>query len=76
MTQGEWKKTFSDNLTSILQEREMSQYQLAREACISVSRINDYVKCNATPSIFAIINIAYALDIDVSELVDFGDCIF
>ena len=75
MTQTEWRNIFGDNLASILEEIGMSQSQLAREAGLSVSRINDYINKNATPTIFAVINIAYALDLSVSELVDFDECI-
>lgn len=73
MTQIEWKHIFGDNLAAILEEKGISQARLARDAGMSVSRINDYINKNATPSIFAIINIAYALDIDVGELVDFDE---
>ena len=73
MTQTEWRNIFADNLACILEDAGMSQAQLAREAGLSVSRINDYINKNATPTIFAVINIAYALDMDVSELVDFDD---
>jgi transcriptional regulator with XRE-family HTH domain len=75
MTRSEWKNIFANNLVDILQEHDMTQSELAKRAGISVSRINDYVKENATPSIFAIINIAYALDMDITELVDFEDTI-
>ena len=75
MTQSEWKEIFGGNLVDILKDRNMSQGQLAREAGLSVSRISDYINGNATPSIFAIINMAYALDIDVGEFVDFGETI-
>lgn len=71
MTQHEWREIFSNNLIDILQERGMSQAQLARDSGLSVSRISDYINMNATPSVFAIINLAYALDMEVSELVDF-----
>lgn len=73
MTQTEWRKIFSDNLIDILHEKGMSQAQLARDAGLSVSRINDYIRMNATPTVFAVVNIADALDMDVSELVDFGE---
>ena len=73
MTQIEWKNIFGDNLAAILEEKGISQARLARDTGMSVSRINDYINKNATPSIFAIINIAYALDIDVGELVDFDE---
>lgn len=76
MTQNEWKKLFGDNLAEILKERGMTQSDLARDTGMSVSRISDYVSKRAAPTIFAAINIAYALDMDVSELVDFDDRVY
>jgi transcriptional regulator with XRE-family HTH domain len=73
MTQTEWRRIFSNNLVDILREKGMSQAQLARDSGLSVSRISDYINMNATPTVFAIINMAYALDLDVNELVDFDD---
>ena len=76
MTQKEWKEIFSGNLADILKERGLSQSKLARDSGLSVSRINDYISGNVTPSIFAVINLAYALDMSVSELVDFDEPIY
>lgn len=73
MTQVEWRNIFGNNLADILQEKGISQAQFAKDAGMSVSRINDYINKNATPTIFAIINMAYALDMDVNELVDFDE---
>lgn len=75
MTQTEWRKIFGDNLASLLQENKMTQAQLAKDSGLSKSRINDYIKGYATPSIFAIINMANALCIDITEFVDFEDVI-
>lgn len=75
MTQTEWKEIFGNNLVDILKDNDMSQARLARETGLSISRISDYINGNAAPSIFAIINMAYALDIDISEFVDFGETI-
>ena len=71
MTQTEWKETFGDNLKSILEERGMSQRDLANETGLSTSRINEYIKGYTAPNIFAIINMAYVLDIDIDEFVAF-----
>lgn len=71
MTQLEWRKIFANNLLCILREKGMSQAQLARDSGLSVSRISEYINMIATPTIFAIINIAYALDMEIDELVDF-----
>ena len=73
MTQLEWRNIFANNLLEILDEQGLSQAQLARDAGLSVSRINDYINQKATPSIFAVINMAYALDMEVSELIDFDE---
>lgn len=73
MTQIEWKEIFGSNLSEILEEKGMSQSQLAKDAGLSKSRINDYINGHATPTIFAIINIAYALDMDINDLVDFDE---
>lgn len=73
MRQTEWRKVFANNLLCILREKGMSQSQLARDSGLSVSRISEYINMNATPTIFAIINMAYALDMEVGELVDFDE---
>lgn len=73
MTQREWQNVFANNLDSILEEKGMNQSQLARDAGLSVSRISDYINERAVPSVFAIINMAYALDMSIDELVDFDE---
>jgi transcriptional regulator with XRE-family HTH domain len=73
MRQTEWKRIFGDNLVGILEEKGMSQRQLARDSGVSVSMINDYINGQRIPSVIAAINMAYALDMEVSELVDFDE---
>jgi transcriptional regulator with XRE-family HTH domain len=73
MTQSEWRNIFSDNLIDILEERGMTQSQLAFDSGLSVSRISDYVNKRAIPTVFAVINMAYALDMEVGELIDFDE---
>lgn len=75
MTQEEWKETFGDNLASILQEQGMTQNELAKATGLSSSRISDYIHGYSAPSIFAIINMAYVLELDIGEFVDFGESI-
>ena len=53
----------------------MSQNELAKEAGLSTSRINDYIHGYSAPTIFAIINMAYVLDLPISEFVDFEEFI-
>lgn len=73
MTQSEWKHVFGNNLSDILEEKGMSQAQLARDSGVSMGMISDYINKRSVPGIFAVINMAYALDMEVSELIDFGD---
>lgn len=73
MTQTEWKEIFSDNLVSLLEERKMTQAQLARDSGVSTAMISDYVNKRSIPGLMAIVNIAYALDLSIDELVDFGE---
>jgi transcriptional regulator with XRE-family HTH domain len=73
MTQTQWRNVFGDNLADILRDKGMSQAQLARDSGLSVSRISDYINKFSTPTIFALINIAYALDMELSELADFDE---
>lgn len=73
MTREEWKNIFGDNLNSILQERGMSQRQLSIDSGVSQAMISDYINKRQIPGLQAAINMAYALDIDVSDLIDFDE---
>lgn len=73
MTEVEWLDTFAGNLVSLMQERGYSQGDLAEESGLDESSISRYINGRRLPNIRAIINIAYALDCDVNELIDFGD---
>ena len=75
MTQDEWKFSFGENLYSTLKDRNISQKELAKMCDISQGMISDYINGFRAPNIFAIINIAYVLDVDIDELVDVGDYI-
>lgn len=76
MTQVEWRDRFRNRLNSILYERGISQNRLARDSGLSTSRINEYVSGKAIPTVFAVVNLAYALDTSPGELVDFGERVF
>lgn len=75
MTMKEWVDTFADTLAELLDDRMMTQQELAEESGVSIGSINAYLHKQATPGIKAILNIACALDVDVNELIDFGDTI-
>ena len=73
MTQAEWLDRFKNKLVTVMSDRGFSQNRLARESGLSTSRINDYVKGKSVPTTYAVINIAYALDMTPGELSDFNE---
>lgn len=75
MTLKDWTENFGDVLSELMEEREMTQQELAKESGISIGSINAYVNKQSPPGIKAILNLAYALDVDIIELIDFGDTI-
>ena len=73
MTQLDWKDVFGDNLASILQEKGFTQLRLSRDSGVSTAMISDYINKRSVPGLFAAINIAYALDMSLDELVNFDE---
>ena len=73
MTQTDWKDVFGDNLSSILREKGFTQLRLSRDSGVSTAMISDYINKRSVPGLFAAINIAYALDMSLDELVDFDE---
>ena len=73
MTEVEWIDIFANNLRDILKDRKMSQKELANEIWISEATISRYINKQRIPSIKHILEISYALNIDVNELIDFGE---
>lgn len=72
MTEQEWLDIFADNLKGLMLYSNMTQRELADAAGLSDTAISYYVNGQKMPGIRAIINLAHALDVDVSELIDFG----
>lgn len=75
MSELEWLDIFGDNLAQMLDEANMSQRELADEINTHETTISRYVNKERIPSVKNILNIAYVLDCDINELVDFGDMI-
>ena len=73
MRQEEWKKVFAANLIDILKEKGMTQRELAMDSGLSTATISEYFNGIRMPGLAAAINMAYALDMDVGELVDFDE---
>lgn len=73
MTETQWLDVFGDNLKSLLQDRGMTQSDLANAIGTDARTINRYISKQRIPTIKNLINIAYALDCTLDELTDFGD---
>ena len=72
MSELEWMDIFGDNLRDALKDANMSQRELAEVTGLHESTISRYIHKTLFPSLQAIINISYALDMGIDELVDFG----
>lgn len=75
MTLKEWTEIFGENLLDLMNEKHMTQQELAKVSGLSIGSINAYIHGQSTPGIKAAINLSYALDVDMMELLDFGDYI-
>lgn len=75
MSEMQWLNIFAGNLVDIMEERGYNQEQLAESSGVSQASISRYIRKKQMPNVKAIINIAYAMDCDVEELIDFGDTI-
>lgn len=75
MHENEWLDIFGDNLASMLYDARYTQRDLAEMSGLSESSISNYIHKRKMPSVKAIINIAYALDCNINDLIDFGDAI-
>lgn len=73
MTEVEWLKTFSNNLYFVMKERGLTQEDLAEMTNCNQSTVSRWLNGTQAPTIFAVLNLSYALDIDCNELIDFGD---
>lgn len=75
MSEMQWMNIFAGNLVDIMEERGYNQEQLAEATGISQASISRYIRKKQMPNVKAIVNIAYAMDCEVEELIDFGDTI-
>lgn len=73
MSELEWLDIFAGNLAEILWEIGMTQKELAELTGLSEGTISNYLNRRQLPGVKAIVNIGYALNIDLNELIDFGD---
>lgn len=75
MTLKDWTENFGGVLSDLMEEKGITQQELAKESGLSIGSINAYIHKQSLPGIKAILNLSYALDVDLVELIDFGDTI-
>ena len=75
MSEVEWLDIFSTNLQELMRQSRLSQRDLARYSKLSEATISSYINKFKMPSVKSILAISYALGVDVSELIDFGEVI-
>lgn len=73
MTELEWMEIFSRNLVDIMKEARISQRELSDMIGVSEGTISKYIRMQQMPGVKTIINIAYALDYNFDDIIDFGD---
>lgn len=73
MTEQQWLDIFGDNLAYMLEQAWMTQEELAEETGLSRGTISRYINKKRMPTVKALVNISYALDCDMNDLIDFGD---
>ena len=75
MSEVEWMEIFADNLVDILDKANMTQKELADAIGVTKSTISRYVNKQRMPAIKNVINMADVLNVNIDELIDFGDVI-
>ena len=76
MFEAEWLDIFADNLRDIMNDWGDTQTSLAEAAGITQTSVSRYLNKKQMPDLRSIINLSYALDMTIDELIDFGDMLY
>lgn len=72
MNEQEWIEIFGDNLKSLMEEKGYNQQNLSDAIGISQPTISRYLQKRQMPTIKALVNLVYELNVSFDELMDFG----
>lgn len=72
MTRSEWCCRFGNELRKLLEEKDMTQKELADKLYLSEATVSQYVNGNIMPSIKMVINISYVLNVSIDSFTYFG----
>lgn len=73
MSEVEWLRIFSNNLYEMMYDKHLTQQDLSDMTGYSQATISKWLNGTQAPTVFAVINLSYALDEDYDDLIDFGD---
>lgn len=73
MTEIQWLNEFGNNLARMMYEYRLTGKDVSELSGISESTISKYLNKQQMPGVKAILNLSYALNCDISELIDFGE---
>lgn len=69
MNKQEWLHDFITNLKSLMERKHMNQIELAKKSNLSRKTIIRYLNGEQYPSAISVVNLAYALGCDLSDLI-------
>ena len=72
MSEQQWIDIFADNLRDKLIEYGATQREFADDIGVAESTISRYLRGQAVPSIYILINMSHVLGCSLDELADFG----
>jgi transcriptional regulator with XRE-family HTH domain len=72
MSEQQWLDIFADNLRDKLIEYGANQREFAEDIGVAESTVSRYIRGQAVPSIFILINMSHVLGCSIDELADFG----
>ena len=72
MTKSEWCCRFGNKLRKLLEEKDMTQNELADKLYISKSTVSRLINGDLMPSIKMVVNISYALNVSIDSFTYFG----
>ncbi len=68
------KEIFAGRLRNLIEEKGISQKQLAAETQIAESSISKYLSCDAEPKLVPLVNIAKHFDVSIDYLLGVSNC--
>ena len=75
MTEKTWRRLFSMKLEELLLKNGLTANMFSSLCGLGQPAIQRYLACERTPMATSVLKMAYALNVDVGELIDFGESV-